>query len=886
MSLENFKLVFQDTYRGVHFWYSNENNLFSYEWRPVKFFLVGTAFLMISCLTFINAQDSTQVVGVVVDSVSGDPLPYANISFENSTLGVTSDVDGNFSLSSDKSFSGVLIQYLGYDAQIISISPGQVNNLTVRLSASSLDLNTVEVIEKRSRYRRKGNPAVALMKKVIKNKSQNNLEHYNYYQFDIYEKVQLNASNVSEKLTERKIFSGLEFIFDLIDTSDSGKRYLPIYFQESMATSYYQNTPNSNKKYRKALKVSNIDRNTSDQSFATLIDQLYQDINIYDNQILLFEQAIASPVSNVGLGIYRYYILDTLTFKDQEVINISFVPQNKFDLAFSGDLYITNDSSHQIISVNLGISDQSNLNFAENVKIEQDFESFEGQWVKTKDAFSVDYVLNKNLIGATGKKTVFYGNYIFNRPPETNIHQLPEQLIPDANEGSRSDSFWLENRPVPLSRQENAIYWMIDSLKTVPKIKTAISLFRIFGSGYVPVGPFEIGSFYSFVSNNEVEGWRLKFGGKTNEKFSSNFQFKGFAAYGLKDERFKYSTKFRYIFDDQFNEYPSQYLDITLEDDNIFPGQFIQFLDRDNFYSSLTQGNADRMLSYQSIRMDYFKSFPGEFSFNLHFDRKQQQAQGQLEFAFANNTGGTELLNSIRTTEVGIGLNYAPNIRYYNGRHYRYVMPSKNPIFNISYSTSVKGFFQSDYKYHRLQFGATKESFFDPLGSTKISVEVGKIWGDELPYLLLHLPNANQSLGFQPNAYNLMNFMEFVSDQYISIHAIHYFNGFIFNKIPLLRRLKLRETLSFKAYYGQLSSTNNPLVNEQLIQFTTDEEGIPETYVIGDVPYMEAGFSINNIFKIFQVHFIKRLNYLNHPNVPTLFGYRGAGVKFRAIVNF
>ncbi|MEM8906664.1 MAG: DUF5686 family protein, partial [Bacteroidota bacterium] len=745
----------------------------------------------------------------------------------------------------------------------------------------------VTVKAKKGRYRKKNNPAVELIRKVIKNKKKNRLESFDYYEYDKYEKVELDINNLTDKFRNRKFFKKVGFIFDYVDTSEiNNKPFLPVYIQETNGKVYFRKSPGSTKEFRDGYKVANLDDYLDEESVSTIMDKLYYDIDIYDNHIMLLTLQFVSPLAFFSPDFYRFYITDTIQYQGMEVIDLAFIPRNKQDLGFTGNMYIVNDPSYRVVKAELGIIKGINLNFVKAVKIEQTFAPVDTTWVLSKDVITVDYNITKKGMGFYGKRTSIHSNHVFNEKREDFRYGGSTNLIVDKTAKKQTDDFWNKKRPEALTAQEEGVYYMIDTLQTVPAFRRAANLVSFVLTGYTTgLGPIDYGPINAFYSFNDVEGFRLRFGGKTNTSLSKKFQLESYIAYGFKDEQFKYQSRFLYSFNEDFDEYPKHYIRFGAERETRFPGQELRFFSEDNFFLSFRRGIADRMIFYDTYSFDYFRETRNNLTFGLTLASRRQQPLGSLNFQFFKD-GEADFLNDIRTSEATFTFKWAPNAQYWNGKRFRITLFNKYPIFTFKYQAGIKGVLGGEYNYHTLSLGIFKRFYLSILGYGNLDIEGGAYLGKQLPYILLHLPRANQTYAYQIYSFNLMNFMEFSSDRYVSLQYSHFFNGFFFNKIPLFRKLKLREVVTFKGLYGQLTDANNPNLDPSLIQFETDENGVPTTYTLEDKPYIEVSVGVTNIFKFIRLDFIKRLTYLDNPNVPEMFGIKGLGLRGRLKIEF
>jgi hypothetical protein len=606
------------------------------------------------------------------------------------------------------------------------------------------------------------------------------------------------------------------------------------------------------------------------------------------------------PLSAIALDFYRFYIIDTIQFDGKKAVDMAFIPKVKGNFGFNGNLYIALDSTYQLLKVKMGVVDDINLNFVQDLLIEQEFRPGpDGKYIISKDKIIVDYNLSKKGIGFFGKRTVNYSNHVFNQPKEDKIYDVPEFVVEEKGARKVSENFWYENRPVALTENEKGVYHMIDTLQTVPAFKRALNIVSFLATGYTSVGKFDIGPINSFYSGNAVEGFRLRFGGRTNVNFHPRLQLASYLAYGFKDKEVKGAASLLYSFNENMEDNPKHYFQLGFTRETKFPGLKVDFISEDNVFLAIgRRGVADRMLLYNSARADYYLETRNNLTFHATIERLKQLPIGRLTFDYAGTNGEPQSLNAIRTTEFGFNFRWAPNADYFQGKINRYPIFNKHPIFQFSYYGAPKNIFGSEYSYHKFRFGAFKRFYLSILGFTNVDFEIGKIIGKGLPYTLLHIPRANQTLLYQIRAFNMMNFLEFASDEYAKINFRHYFNGFFFNRIPLFKKLKLREVMTLKMIYGGLTDGNDPNKNPGLIQFTNeldengepilDENGNPqkETFTLSDKPYIEGSVGILNIFKVLRVDLVKRFTYLDNPNLPSMFGVKGLGIRARVYVEF
>ena len=831
----------------------------------------------------------TGIKGKVIDAETQEPLPFVNITFLNSNVGTETDLDGNYSIETMWATDSLAVSYLGYVTQAVPVKVGEKNQVVnFELSQVGVNLNTVTVTAEKKKYRKKDNPAVELIRNVIDNKDKNRLSSLDYYEYEQYEKTELDLNNITDKFRHRKAFRKIQFIFDYVDTSEvNGKPYLPLFLRETASRVFYRKDPEAKKEYRDGIKITGFDEWVDPNSISTLTDLLYQDVNVYDNIIMLMGSQFISPTNSIAPDFYKFYILDTLEYEGHEVIDLAFYPRNKLDLAFKGNLYITHDSSFAVVRAEMDILPDINLNFVRDLHIEQEFSEQEGAWLLTEDYLVVDYSLTEKGQGLFGQRTVSYRNHVFNQPREEEVYSGADKVVEDPDALKRDPTFWAEARHQELSSSEAAIYEMVDTLQTVPAFRRFMDILTILVSGYkTNVGPFDIGPIGSFYSFNDVEGFRLRFGGKTNFNLSEKWQLAGYLAYGFRDHDLKYTGTVLYSFRPDFMQNPKHYLRAGYQKETNFVGQHFRFISEDNFFLSFRRGGADRMTMNTLYQLEYLQEFPSSFSYGITLAHKQRVPIGTLTFEYLNDEGERVPLDDITTAQVGLMLRFAPNEQYVQGQTYRINIQNRYPIFTLNFQMGLRDVLGGQYDYQRVALNISKRFNLSLLGYTRFEIEGGKVFGEGVPYILLNIPRTSLSYAFAPNSFNMMNALEFVSDEYVYLNLQHFFNGFFFNKIPLIKKLKLREIVTLKAIYGRLSDANNPLLNPELIQFITDSDGKQGTFTLGKEPYLEASAGVSNIFKVGTIDFVWRLNYLDLPAVPQLFGVDGLGLRFRAIVEF
>ncbi len=830
-------------------------------------------YIIISCLFFIAASSSTlhaqkmiHIKGKVIDAKTKEPLPFVLV-YVNKNVSATTDFDGFYSIKTQWASDKVIVSFTGYKKEVKSLTNKKYQNIDFELEPLDYGLEEVTVRARKKRYRNKNNPAVAIIRKTIKNKKKNRKESLSFYEYDKYEKIEFDLNNITEKFKKRRAFKKFQFIFDNVDTSKiNGKPYLPLYLKETSAQVYYRKSPKSKKEYIKGTKMTGIEDYIDNEGVALFVDELYQDIDLYQNNIPLLTNQFVSPISDLAPNIYKFRIVDTVDVNGYKCFHLGFLPRQKGDFAFIGDLYITADSSFALIKADMNIVDGINLNFVNDLHISQEFAYINDKcWMLTKDEAIIDFNIGQKGVGMFGRKNVSYRDFRFDQKRNDSIYASLESIVRAENYDSRTDEFWKQARHGELSKNEKSIYEMIDKIQKVPAFKRTMDVMVLLLAGYWNFGKIDIGQVNTFYSFNDIEGLRLKFGGRTSPKFSKKLELSAYGLYGFKDEKFKYSISSKFSLNGRdLNDPPENTLRVMYQEDTNFPGMSMQFVNEDNVLLSFKRGVSDKLLYYKLAEIEHYMDWKSGISTGLRIKHIEQSPGGTLEFNYKN--GNT---NIIKSSEVVGRIRFAPNEKYYQGKNYRRPIISKYPIMELRYIQGIKGVLGSDFNYGKLTFNLFKRFYISPLGYSNCEFEAGKVFG-QIPFPLMYVHRANQTYSYQLRSYNLMNFLEFVSDQYISLNLEHHFNGFIFNRIPLIKHLKLREIITFKGIYGGLTDANNPNVTDGLMLFPVDENGKATTFTLEEKPYIEVSVGIGNIFKVFRIDLVKRLTYLDKPNVSKL----------------
>jgi Family of unknown function (DUF5686)/CarboxypepD_reg-like domain len=833
--------------------------------------IVNICFLSLLLLAGITgfAQTSVSIHGKIVDDQTNETLSYASIQLPEANTGTRSDIDGNFRIETTKQVTYIRVVYVGYITKDVPVSPGQ-NELIVRLSNNNTLLGAVEI---KAGRRKKDQKAFDLVDEVFARKDRNRKEGLRSYSYEAYEKLQFDLNNITDRFRNRRALRKFQFVFDNVDTNRvNNKVALPVYLRERLLEVYYRQNPKEEKEYVTAEKQAGLKGYLDEDGISAYLNVLYQPVDIYDNNISLLSSQFVGPLSGIASSVYRFYIVDTVEYNGVRCADVFFAPRNKNDLAFMGNMLVALDSTYAVRRVQMGVSKEINLNWVNSLSIDQSFE-FMGEGdnrrlMLTQDDISMDFQVLKSEKGRSllAHKTVSYRNYTINKPLPDSLFRPGVASVSLPEFKQRGADFWQAKRHSPLSKTELGIYRMVDSVQDVPAFRRTAEIANLLLVGYRSFGGFDLGPVNTFYSFNDVEGFRLRAGGRSNTKLAENVLLEGYLAYGFGDKQFKYFAGMTYAFNKRKPlAFPMNQVTVSYQRETQFPGEKLQFIQDDNVLLSFRRGVNSRMFYNRTLLVDYVRELRAGLRYNFSFHRVQQSPGGTLLFDY-DIPDGTELLPYITTTQFGLSLRYAPNEKFYQGKTYRIPISNKFPIINLGYRTGVKGILGGMYDFHSVNFSINKIFYVAPFGLSDWTLEGGKIWGT-VPYPLLEIHRANQSFSYQLPSYNLMNFLEFVSDRYVALNIQHHFGGVFFNKIPLLRRLKWREVISFKGLYGGLQEHNQPSTANELIRFPSDEEGRTIMRSLEERPYVEASVGISNIFRLFRIDYVRRMTYTDLPGV-------------------
>ena len=823
--------------------------------------------------------DAQQIHGTVTDAETGDSIPFASVVYKGHNVAVVSDVNGQYSITRHIGWN-ITFSAVGYKPRIIAVTNKTKARLNIALKPDKQMLAEVTVKAKRDRYSRKNNPAVELMKRVVAAKKKTDLGLNDFYQYNKYEKITLSLNDLKPEQLEQGPFKKHPWLVEQVETSTAtGKMILPVSVDETVSQKIYRRNPHSEKTIIRGQTSKGVnDLFQTGDIINTVMKDVFTDIDLYQDHIRLLQYPFISPISSEGIGFYRYYIEDSLTVGRDSCIHLHFLPNNQQDMGFRGDLYILNDSTLHVRRCQMTIPKQSNVNFVKNVQILQEYEQLpDGQWVLTTDDMTTELEIVSFMRDLIVSRTTRLNDYAFDPIPNKLFRGMAKEMT-EADAQMRDDDFWNQYRQVELTKSESSMDRFIHRIENVKGIKYVLfGLKALFENSVETSTPnyIDICPVNTILTHNYVDGWRSRLSAKTTANLSKHFFLSGYYGHGWGSHKDYYNAEITYSLNAKKylpHEFPRRTMTVQVSKDVCSPADRFMDTDKDNFMVALKWAETDKMMHYnrQQVTFDYETDWGLKATLNGKLE--ENEACGAMSFRTLDmprredyyRTGNGEY---IRTTEVTARLRYAPGETYINNKLRRRTINLDAPVFSIAHTMGFDGILEGNSNYNYTEVGISKRFWLSSWGKLDINLKGGIQW-NQVPYPLLIFPAANQSYIILPETFNLINTMEFLNDRFASMMVSWDLNGKLFNRLPLIKKLHWREYIGFRLLWGDLSDKNNPLLAEnagshRLMHFP---DGV--SIMNPNKPYAELVLGIHNIFKIWHVEYVRRLNYNELPTSP------------------
>lgn len=819
-------------------------------------FLLFVVLLLFS----VTSHSQTAIKGKVIDQNSRENISQVTIVNDSLNLGTSTNQYGQFTirLPIGKYSIKVECRAFGYETKQVILN-SKDSSLIIEMIPKQQEIQEVTIMGKQ-KYKNRGNPAVDLIKQVIQHKRANRLHNQKAIQYEQYEKMKVGLI-VSPSNKKRKE-GPFDFFFQNVDTITHPERaQLHLFLKENQSKIFAQQNPKNYKKIIFKEKQTKFDpRYINNENIQEFIDNVFSPVDIYDESLYLVRKQFLSPIAYNAPLFYQYFIQDTLIHQGQPYVQLLFRPRNKKNLLLQGTIEISMDGRYAVRKAAFGLGDGANVNFIKDLEISLDY-SPNDAGIMLLNQTHVYAVLGINKSGSFfGERYTVHSHYDLKTEIDPKVFSGPPVVeMPDSEERGTNLS-----RPIALSTFEQNTYVNVDSLNNLASFKRLAALGYLLVQGYHNIGYVELGPLEYLYSQNNIEKQRVRIGGRTTAALSNKIYMEGYLAYGFNDRNIKYNLRTAFSLNGKnITKFPAHYMDATVQKDIFEPGRSMGFRKGDSFFQSFRKNRPTKWIDTEAYRLGHVVEFGNHMSIHSSFLHHRRLPIGSLQFI---STGPTsDLLPNINTNEVELMVRWAPYEKFYNRNLERRSIVNKHPVILAKYNKGLKGFWGGRYNYDKLSLAIANRFFLNQLGFLDLNVEMGNFWGN-LPYPLLEIPTYTDENTRNSISYDLINSMEFVADRYAKVAFDHQLQGYVLNKIPLLKKLKLREIWGVKFFSGNLSSQNDPSVSSTVIEFEKDDDGNTLTHPLNHGIYSEGYIGLDNILKVLKIQYIQRLSYKKSPS--------------------
>ncbi len=795
-------------------------------------------FLILLILFFSLASygQQTKVFGKVFDAKTKAPIDFAKVGFHESDISTFSKEDGSFAIETYYASDTLVVSSFGYTTFRQKIALDETQEVTIYLTLDEEEIEGVVIKPSGD------SPALRILKRIIRNKPINNKEKLEAYDYELYNKIQADINNLDDEFGKGSVVKKLDFVLNYLDSNDKEGKTLPILLTESVSDFYYLKNPTRKREIVKASRITGIENLQINQ----LLGDVYMDINIYDNYIDLFQRAFVSPISNSGKNFYNYSLIDSMYIDNHFYFQINFKPKRSGETTFEGTMLI-HDTTYAVKEFKANLSSVANINYINGMYIEQYFDQVENEvWMQTDERLVIDLNLVKDAQnpGIFLRKSSSRFNFHINNIHSADFYNAKSttELLDGAR--NRSDAYWDSIRHTPLSIKEQNIDIMVDSLNNTPYFNLLKNSFYFIATGYYPLGKkLELGDLYNFVSTNPIEKFKMNISLRTSNDFSKIIELGGRIGYGFYDRKIKGGGLIRINLSQRKRGLLSIYANSDIE-------QYGSGTSAGNTFGNIAKSKPlDKLFYVNKAGFSIEKDVGKDFILNFSSETRQIRSLGLSLFERLTADNEIQRINTVKTTEFSFSFSWGKERQFIDAVYSRALIGSRYPILTLEATIGVKGVLGSQYNYQRLSFNLDHTRNTGALGRISYGFSFGKYFGTAAyPFLKIH--EGAQTYWFLKNAYNKMDYFEFISDTYVNAYLEHHFQGLILDRIPGIKKLKWRLVVHGGATWGMLNSKQNETV--LIPSFTRS---------FGNTPYTEVGFGIENIFKFFRVDLIYRATH-------------------------
>lgn len=851
-------------------------------------------FYIIFTIMAFAIDANAQIVGRITDE-QGFPVAKASVMYKGHHVAVISDNDGRYSIARNEGWS-LTFSSVGLAPQVIKIDKNTPSVLNIVLKEDSKNLGEVVVKTKRERYKRKDNPAVELMRRVIAAKKRTHLDNHDYYQYDKYQKITFAINDISPDKLTSGMFAKQKWATQQVEFCPlNGKLVLPVSVDETVSQHIYRKNPKNEKKIIKGQRSDGLNNVLqTGEILNTMLKEIFTDVDIYDDRVRLLQYQFTSPIGETAISFYRFYIADTVYVDNKQCYHLEFMPNNQQDFGFRGDLYVLADSTLHVKKCSLTLPKKSGVNFVDNLKVEQEYTQLDnGEWVLTKD----DMIVEMSLVDVLGSmlvtRTTRMSDYAFEELPDK-LFKGKADVRHEADALIREDEFWTENRAVALTKSEASMDDFIRRMQKSKNYQWVMVGVRALMENYVETGSaqtkskFDFGPVNTLVSKNFIDGLRFRLSGRTTGNLNRHLFWNGYYAYGVDSKKHYYGSEFTYSLNRKKNvpfEFPQRNIIFESSYDVMSPSDKFLLHNKDNVFMAFRTQKVEQMYFYNRQKLSFVYETDWGLRFETSLKAESNEPTGDLIFRhmpavdMTEPSAGEDIVRKIRTTEFKVGLNYTPGQTYINTKQNRWPVNLDSPELTLSHTMGVKHLFGGQYRLNLTEAGIYKRFWLGSWGYLDTHLKGGIQW-DKVPFPLLIMPPVNLSYFEHENTFSMMRNMEFITDRYAFWAMAWDMNGKLLNRLPLIKKLKWREYFAVKGMWGMISDKNNPYLERNAhdnMLFVMPED----SYVMDkNKPYWEVVFGVHNIFKFFGVDYVRRLSYTDLP------GVKKNGVRFSFAMSF
>ena len=799
-----------------------------------------------------------QITGYVTDEESGDTISFATISYKNLKVHSVADADGYFKIARHNG-QMLTVTAVGYATKTITVNSATGDRLNIKMKVDTKMLQNVTVKAKRQRYRRKNNPAVELMRRVIAAKEKSNILRHENVQWNQYQKITFSLDDITEKTLEGAVFKKHPWLAEQVEYSPyTQKNILPLNINETVTSHLYRKNPKSEKHIVMGETSQGVNQffETGD-ILDVAIKDVFTDVDIYDDHVRLLQYPFTSPIGNDAISFYRYYIADTVAVERDSCYHLQFTPNNPQDFGFSGDLYILKDSTLHVRKVTLRIPKKSDVNFVNNLTVEQEYTQLpNGDWILSQDDMYVEMSLIKKVGQFLVVRNTRNQDYTFEEVPKRLFKGKNQQVV-ESSARMRDDSFWKKYRAVELTKSESSMNDFQQRIMNLKGFKPVIFVLKALIENFVETGKpskIDIGPVNTIFTHNSIDGFRTRLTAQSTSNLNKHWFFRGYYAHGWGSKKNYYLGEVTYSFNEKDylpREFPKRTITVSSSYDVCTPTDRFLPTDKDNFLVALRWTKVERMMFYNRQQAMFEWETENGFKFTTGLKTEENEILGDWaeEHIKANNPNPLKF----RNTELTARVFFAPGETYINTKQRRLTINLDKPTFEVAHTVGFRNFLGSDYSHNYTEARIYKR-FWMPHNWGKVDCYLkGGIEWNKVPYYMLLFPASNLSYVAEMETFNLINNMEFLNDRFASLMVGWDLNGKILNRLPLLRKLKWREFVGVNCLWGDLTDKNR---NE-----------FPDGMFVMDSkkPYVELRLGIHNIFKLVHVEYVRRLTYMELP---------------------